>query len=375
MTMTEHEIDDPFALPDYSKIKDRDAIITGGRYRLPHRDGSHKKRGWQRVSNLVSAYSDQFGLRMWELGEVLQGVAMSPELYATLLQAGLQRMDKAERKAWVEQFIEQAKDVSGGNVGSRHGSQRHAAVETLHAGLPTQHLGPATRRDLVLYQAALDRNGLVPLAGMQERRVLVEELEAVGTLDNVVEDQRALGLDLAMRPEADGPTAFGPLYVADLKTQKRFWTWLEIKAQLACYAHGVAMWDAAAGRWVDMPPVSQEVAIVLAMGREPEDPVERAAWEPHVDVWEVDIVEGWATARRAYEVVRDRAKAKSVKPGAWLRPAPSVTELERWASRFAAVETLAEGRALVVQAKDAGVWSAELAQSAALAAERLRVPA
>lgn len=351
------DIEDPFALPDRSKVNDRDAIITGGRYRLPHRDGTHKTRGWQRVSNLVSAYSDQFGLRMWELGEVLQGVALSPELYATLLTARLHEMDKPTRKAWVERFIEEAKDVSGGNRGSKHGTQRHAAVETHHAGLPTAHLGPATRRDLVLYQAALDRNGLVALPGMQERRVLVEELEACGTLDNIVAD------------------ASYEHHVADLKTQKRFWTWLEIKAQQACYAHGVAMWDAAAGVWVDMPPVSQEVAIVLAMGREPEDPIERAAWVPHVDVWELNIVEGWETAKRAREVVKDRAKAKSVKPGAWLRPAPPVTALEQYASRFAAVETIAEGRALVAEAKAAGVWSVELAQSAALAAERVRVPA
>jgi hypothetical protein len=110
-------------------------------------------------------------------------------------------------------------------------------------GLGYAHRDAATRRALVLYQEALKRHQLVAVEGMQERIVLVEELEACGRIDNVLEDRNALELDLRVRPEAAGPGNQGPLYVADLKTQRRFWTWLEIKAQQACYNHAVAMWD------------------------------------------------------------------------------------------------------------------------------------
>lgn len=344
--------DDPFALPTTAAVSDRVSIIRGGRYRLPQLDGTHKPGGYQRVSNLVSAYSDQFGLRLWELGEVLQGVAMSHDLFQALLLADLPGMDKPTRRAWVEQFIEHAKEASGGNAAAKHGTERHAAVETHHAGLPLGHLNPHTRRAVGLYASALQRHRLRALPGMQERRVLVESLEVVGTLDNVLADH------------------LGDLYVGDLKTQRRFWTWLEIGAQLACYAHGDAMWDATVGRWVDMPPVSLERALVLWMPRETDD------GEPRVDVYTVDIEAGWETARTAYMVVQDRAAAKSVRnPRAWLRPAPPVTATERYAARFLAVETLAEGRALVEEAKAAGVWSWELRDCAQLAHDRLALPA
>jgi hypothetical protein len=116
--------------------------------------------------------------------------------------------------------------------------------------------------------------------------------------------------------------------------------------------------------------VNREVALILWMPR-----VE-APEEPHVDIWAVDTVEGWETAKRAYAVVQDRAQAKSVKnPGAWLRPAPPVTDLERYAARFAAVETIAEGSQLVAEARAAGVWCEALAQSAQAAYERVAVPA
>lgn len=348
-TVDEQTIADPFGI-DFavpSLERDRDAIIRGGRYRLPARDGSHKKGGWQRVSNLVSAFSDQYGLRLWELGEVLAGVAVSPELYAALLDAAPQSMAREERRAWVERFIEQAKDASGGNFGSKHGMQRHAAVEAHHMGLPEGMHDSATRRDLSLYEDALRRSGLAAVKNMQERRVLVEELGAAGTLDNILRD---LLTDL--------------LLIGDLKTQRQFWTWLEIGAQLACYAHGDAMWDPDRECWEDMPPVSREVAAVLWMPRD----------KVGVQIWEVDIVAGWKTAQLAYAVVRERAAAKSVKTArAWLRPAPPATETERWAARFAACDSLAEGSRLVQEARAAGVWDETLAGAAQRASERLRI--
>jgi hypothetical protein len=202
-------IEDPFALPDTARAAATallDAIITGGRYRLPRRDGTHKPYGWQRVSNLVSAYSDQFGLRMWELGEVLQGIGMAPDLMDQVVLAQLHLMDRPTRNEWVKTFIEHAKEASGGNAGSNHGSMRHESVEALHAGLGYAHRDAGTRRALVLYQEALKRHQLVALPDMQERIVLVEELEACGRIDNVLID------------------ASYDHFIADLKTQRRFWT-------------------------------------------------------------------------------------------------------------------------------------------------------
>jgi hypothetical protein len=372
------DLSDPFATPEAVKVSHRGEIITGGRYRLPHRDGTHKTRGWMRVTNLVSAYSDQFGLRMWEIEQVLLGLTHGatlgdlPEelvsaLYAELLAAGLDTMEKAERREWVEGFVERAKDASGGNAGAKYGTHRHAVVEAHHAGLPLGYQTAPTRRQLALYASALERNKLVALPGMQERRVLIESLEAVGTLDNILQD---LITEL--------------LLIGDLKTQKRFWTYLEIGAQFSCYANADAMWDEETGKWVDMPKVSRDIGLILWMPR-PVCPVVDCGKtlpcaehpgpdpEPRVDIYEVDLVAGWKTARRAFEVVRDRAEARAKhSPRAWLRPAPPVTLTEQYAARFAAVESKAEGSALVAEARQAGVWSEILADCARRALARIQ---
>lgn len=375
--MTALDLDDPFAVPAAVKVSHRGEIITGGRYRLPHRDGTHKKRGWMRVTNLVSAYSDQFGLRMWEIEQVLLGLAHgatfgdTPEelitaLYAELLGAGLDRMERDERREWVEGFIERCKDASGGNAGAKYGTHRHAVVEAHHTGLPLGYQVPSVRRQLSLYASALVRNKLEALPGMQERRVLIESVDAVGTLDNIL---HCLVTDILM--------------IGDLKTQKRFWTWLEIGAQFACYANADAMWDEQTSRWVDMPPVSRDIGLVLWMPR-PVCPLRDCGQtlpceahpgpmpEPHVDIYEVDLKAGWATARRAFEVVADRAAARRKdSPRAWLRAAPPPSLTEQYAARFAAVETAAEGSALVAEATQRGVWDATLAECARQAAARV----
>lgn len=327
------DLDDPFAtVKDAAPATRTNALITAGRYRLPRLDGSHKPGGWMRVSNLVSAYSDQFALRMWEIEQTLRGVKLDHGLYLELLETPPGEIDRV----WVEGFIERCKRVAGGSAGADHGNERHAAVEGLHFGADTRLYPSEVRRMLALYRSTLARHGLTPLPGMQERRVLVEELEVVGTLDNIVND-----------------------LVADLKTQRKFWTFLEIAAQLACYAHGDAMWDPVAGQWVDMPKVRQDVALVLWMPR----------GSRKVDVFEVDIVAGWKTAQHAYRVVRDRSAGKQGR--AWLRPAPPVTVAEEYAAMFAGVDSLAEGRALVAECKQKGIWSQVLADSAALAVARL----
>lgn len=345
--------DDPFALAEDSKVAQRPKDLSGGRYRFPRRDGTHKPYGWQRVTNLVGAYSDSFGLRLWEIEQVARAVAVSRDLYEVLLATDFEGMTKDERKAWTEEFTEDCKAFTKADAGTKFGNHRHSMVEEYHEGLPQGHQHADARRHLSLYSSALIRNKLRAVEGMQERRVLIEELEAVGTLDNVLED-----------------LVSNVFTIGDLKTQKRFWTWLEIAAQEACYAHAEAVWEldgTGGGRWVDMPvKVSREEAHVLWMPRE------HPSGEPMVDVYTVDIVAGWETAKRAYEVVKDRSAAKRAKnPRGWLRPSPDITATERMAARFAAADTLAEGALLVAEAKAKGLWGPVLGDCAKDAHKRI----
>jgi hypothetical protein len=190
---------------------------------------------------------------------------------------------------------------------------------------------------------------------MAERRVMIERFNAVGTLDNILHDRRT-----------------GFYHVGDLKTQKRFWTWLEIAAQLACYAHADAMWvptdphDQRAGHWIDMPAVSRQVAMVLWMPRE------HPSGEPVVDIYEVDIEAGWKTAQLCHEVILDRRGGKSTKqPRAWLRKGRMMTEMERYSALFATVQTREGGSRLVSECKRRKIWNIVLAEEAQMAMKRL----
>lgn len=340
---------DPFALPEESKVSKRETDLSGGRYRFPRRDGTHKPYGWQRVTNLVGAYADQFALQRWEQEQICRGLQARPDLFQEILSVDFQVMDKMQLREWVGKFVERCKDASGANIGRDHGNHRHAVIELVHAGKKVNAIGRRARVEVALYKNALQRANLRAVEGMQERRVLVEELEAVGTLDNILED-----------------TLTGLWHVGDLKTQKRFWTALELAAQLACYARAVAMWDGVAGKWVDMPQVSQDIGMVLWMPRLTED------GQPKVDVYEVNTVAGYETAKLAHKIVKDRSAAKTVKnPRMWLRAASPITETERYAALFAGVETVAEGRKLTEEARGKGLWCPELASCASLALQRI----
>lgn len=355
-------MEDPFATPDdlagAALAAKRNAIISAGRYRLPNRDGTPKKGGWQRVTNLVKAITDQFSLRVWEIEQIMISLHVDSDrvlrdLKTTLI--AVQGKDYPTRRSEIEEFVNRCKNLSGGNEGSKFGNARHELVEADHLKIPGAMPDAFAREHLSLFKSALIRNGLTRVPGMAERRVLIEEFDAIGTLDAVLEEAKT-----------------GEFGVGDLKTQKRFWTWLEIAAQLACYARADAMWEPSdprnprAGRWVDMPPVSRTVAYVLWMPREHPSGV------PAVDVYEVDIEAGWRTAQLAREVVLDRRGGKSArKPRAWLRDAPPVAETERYAAKFAAVSTLKEGSALVEECKQKGLWNVILAEEARTARKRL----
>lgn len=357
-------MDDPFATGDdiagAALAAKRKAIITAGRYRLPDLDGSHKRGGWQRVTNLVKAISDQFSLRVWEIEQILTALHVNESavlggLRATMAQ--IQGMDYATRRAGIEEFLDFCKGFSGGNEGAEFGNARHALVEADHFGIPDPVDDAFARQHLSLFRSALVRNELERTPGMAERRVVIPEFDAIGTLDAIL-------LDLRTRK----------LHVGDLKTQKKFWTWLEIAAQLACYANAAAMWepsdpsDPLAGKWIDMPRVDLSVAFVLWM------PKNHPSGEPAVDVYEVDIEAGMKTAKLAREVVLDRRGGKSTKkPRAWLREAPAVTETERYAARFASIMSVEEGSRLVAECRRRGVWNAVLASEAQRAKNRLEI--
>jgi hypothetical protein len=334
-------------------------LVTAGRYRLPNRDGSHHPGGWMRASNLAAALSDQKALRDWEVQMVLLGVRTRPDLVDELAVMDPAGMEPAVRRKELLQLAEDAKRAAKADEGARRGNARHTMVHRFHAaGVETGT--PAMREQLRSYREVLEAHRLTPIPGMQERVVIVEALDCAGRLDTILWDE------------------IGSTYrIGDLKTQRAFWSLMEVRAQLAIYAHADAMWDESAGRYVDMPPVHRELGHVMWMPKDrPEDWPEEHGHD--VRILDIDLVKGWSTAQRAYEICRDRSEAKSVATlTGMFRPLPAgavvtMRSVEDYARRFAECESWRDGSRLYEQARADGLWGPELERAAQAAAARLR---
>lgn len=348
---------DPFlTLP--SQIVPAPQMVTAGRYRLPNRDGSAHKGGWTRATNLASAISDTRALGEWECRMVLLGVRealvglqivgsmqLPPEL-ATLCSIPIDDLEPGQIRAELMTLVEVFKRLAKAELGATRGNLAHKMVEHHHAGIPNPEGVPEhTLEKLPSYIERLTVHKLQALPGMQERQVMVESLGVVGTLDNILRD---LLETLGLKDK-----------IADLKTQKRFWSWLEIACQLALYAHGDAMWDPVGAKWINMPPVNQEQALVAWM------PWEHPTENPQVDIYAVDIVKGWKAVQVAHEVygLRSAAKRKG-EPWGWLRPVPRIGLVEAYGARLRDVSTRAEASKVFQEATEAGAWGEELEQVA-----------
>lgn len=347
---------DPFATPADMAKPAKDSIITGGRYRLPNRDGSHKAGGWQRMTNLVSAFSDQKALHDWSTTTTLAGLAITPalveELRALIARVGAEPADVKAHRADILDLAERAKDAAGGGRGRERGNRIHELVEADHRDIP--YVATAEERVLIaLHRKALTEANLRPVPGLQERIVLLERYGACGKFDDVLEC-----------------LITGLFHIGDTKTQKRFWTFQEVEAQLAGYAHSDAIWSVEAGAWEDWPvEVDRTQGAVLWA---PLVELEDGTTEIRTELKRIDLERGWDTLQIAYRNVCRRSEAKSARQAVSGAPWRPVSLVEVYGRRFASVATVTEGAALVAECKRRGVWGPELAQSARAAADRVR---
>lgn len=353
MTVTEVDLFEDVAPP-------APRLITGGRYRLPNRDGSPHKGGWMRASNLAGALSDQRALMLWMQRMMLLGVRARPDLVDELSVMDVYAMEPADLRDALERIADRAVEYAKADEGARRGNARHTMVEHWHTN--GAEIGtPAMRAQLRSYREVLDAHGLVAVPGLQERIIIVEELNVAGRFDTGLHDT------------ING----GPVRIGDLKTQRAFWSLMEVRAQLAIYAHADAMWNEASGTYEDAPVFDQGLGHVMWMPKDrPENWTEEH--EHDVQVLDIDLVKGWSTALRALEIVQDRSEAKSAATlRGMFRPLPAgasvtIKTVEHYAALFDSCESLQDGSRLVAEAREAGVWGPELERAASAAAGRIR---
>lgn len=347
------ELDDPFATTDTLAEDELDpATPTGGRYRLPEliihpngaiETGGHLKGGRQRVTTLVKAIGDARALDLWHQRQLIYGMVVRPDLYdlACATVATLRDGNPAVLKKELEHLASRILVAAGADVGATLGTAFHGFTEAQDLGL-MHYARQVWHGKLANYAAGLTAQALQVVPEYMERIVIVERYGLAGTMDRFLEDLPA-----------------GVLRVGDLKSQKKFWTWLEISAQLAAYAMGDAVWDRARRCFVEMPQVCQDVAVVAWMPIEHPDGLDGFG-EPgaadHVDFFNVDLERGRAALELCHKVDRMRSEAKSERQ-TWglLRPAPHLAAVEALAARLDSVGTRAEGSAVWAEVVKAGL--------------------
>lgn len=263
----------------------RPELIRNGRYHIPPLGNpTGKTVARTRVTNFVKTVSDTYTLSRWQQREVAIGFAKREDLYDLLCATDLGDRDAVQTIA--DRAMEAAKSD---RVGRAHGHGGNETGTALHAHTDQVDRGqPVTARrvwapKLANYRQALADHLLEVVPDMIELRVVIERFNLAGTFDRI----------LAF---AEPSSTRNPLFIGDLKTQKSFYTWWEIAMQLALYAHADALWDVEQCRFLEMPPVSWDLAIVthMPMVHDGDDP-------DRVQLYGVDIAEGW----RACQLVED----------------------------------------------------------------------
>lgn len=290
----------------------------GSRYRFPNPDGTPHPGGWQRCTNMTSSISDMRALMLWRERMVSLGLRDNDDLYDELCSIDLENMSPDDAKAKLNALADQAADAAGAGRGARRGTARHAMVELYHQALePTGH--GRMRQQLESLKEAYAAHRLEPVPELTERTICIPEFNVVGRFDTVLMCQDT-----------------GALVIGDLKTEAKFWGWLEKAAQQACYNHAKWMWDGPlddSGRWVPMPEkIRKDVAVLMHM------PAQPGPGQLPVQLWEVDTEYGWRVAQLAHQVVQLRAEGalgpvdarrSKRKPTGWLRPQPAPRQVTR----------------------------------------------
>lgn len=287
---------DPAQFVDPSEQEPRDQLIVNGRYMLPPLgDPTGKRRSLQRVTNLVKQLSDTEGLTKWKLRTAVIGLALDERLYdlATSL--------TPESKRDLDDLIEKAIDL--GQAGPSGGNVTGTALHNYTDDKPGEY--PIRVRDKWVpkvenYQRALHDKGLRAVPGLSERLVVSERLGTAGRLDDIYEDP------------------FGTLRVGDRKSQKEFYTWWEIGAQLACYQGSDAMWNEDECRFEDMPKLADDYVHVAWM------PLVHPSRPDGVTIYDLPLED-------AREVLAECVRVRELRRGArsWGKERPDLDDFAR----------------------------------------------
>lgn len=304
-------------MTDLDLFDDAPAKVYGldkalGKYRFPPPPGvTTSQKTWRRATNVASAFSDQRALQLWLERKTMLGLlANDGVLFDELAVSGVEEMDEADQRAYLEDHAKKARAVVGGDSGARKGTARHDMLEHyISTGERRGHGRMGLQLESLL--EALERHQLDIIPGTQETHLWHPAAGGtVGRRDCLVMCRRT--------------GQIGPL---DLKTQEKFWTYQEHAGQQAIYHDAPWRWDPYAGD----PPGAWTINETSAPGTQPlrgrpggVDPGKPVALLAHmpsrgealpVELHELSIGYGREVVKAAEENIRLRSIGKSVAAG------------------------------------------------------------
>lgn len=250
----------PFASGDESVEDDGVKRDRYGRYLLPKfrqfGPGSKTETGHTRATTFAKSMSDTFVLSQWGVRMAIKGLAMRPDLYALTAATPLDDRDK------LNAIGEQAKEAAGAKSSASLGTALHAFTEQVDRGDDVVVPAPWDR-DVAAYTALVKAAGLEFRPELIERIVVVNRFGVAGTFDRLARLTRDLTVKLPGRKFPITLKA-GSWVVLDLKTGRDLsYGMNEIAIQLGLYAEADAMWNRDTGEYEKLPPLDQNVALVI----------------------------------------------------------------------------------------------------------------
>jgi hypothetical protein len=239
-----------------------------GRYLLTHPD-TGEELAWTRVTKFAEAIEGSYNLTKWKQRAVAVGIGLRPDLLGLA-----QSLDLDDDKKELDNVCYKAQNAAQADRRSNLGTALHKFTQRIDMG-ERPRIPAAYADEIDAYRELKRKHGILTRPDLIERITVIPEWQLAGTFDRIIRMN-------------------GKTYIADLKTGNEVEPGLgKIEIQLACYAHGVALWDAKRGAYDPMPTVDQTTGYVIHV---PAGDPGRAA------VYPVDLVDGWDGASLCAEV-------------------------------------------------------------------------
>jgi hypothetical protein len=236
--------DDEFFTVTSGEVREDDVPRDGhGRYLLPD-PVTGEVQGRTRVTTVAGSMENGYGLTVWRRRTVIRGMGLRPDLMA---RAGAADPEDPSYPKLMDSIEAAAYEAGGGSAGSNLGSAQHSVFERYFGkGEPIESIAEYFHPDIRAVEAELARKKIRIIPEYRERVVYCSVFDRGGKIDAIGELEDGTWAVVDWKTERD------PIAYPDGKT-----------IQLGYYVNSEYMMDYATQKYLPMPAVRKDFAIVV----------------------------------------------------------------------------------------------------------------